>query len=59
MRRKAFFSSALVRRQLAPILLIAVPIVLIGLWLAMQKPQDQVQGMADADSVNVLPLIHI
>lgn len=53
MRRKAFFSSALVRRQLRPVLLVVVPIIAIGLWLAMKKPEDQVQGMADADAVNV------
>lgn len=53
MRRKAFFSSALVRRQLGPALLVALPIVGMGLWLAMKKPPDLVQGMADADAVNV------
>ncbi|KRG62120.1 hemolysin secretion protein D [Stenotrophomonas terrae] len=28
-------------------------LVVIGLWLGLRSPQDQVQGMADADNVNV------
>jgi HlyD family secretion protein len=34
-------------------LLIVVIIVAIGLWLAFRKPADLVQGMVDADSINV------
>src|SRR5690606_23292126 len=28
-------------------------LVVVGLWLGLRSPPDQVQGMADADSVNV------
>lgn len=34
-------------------LLVVVVIVAVGLWLAYRKPADLVQGMADADSINV------
>lgn len=34
-------------------LLVVVIIVAVGLWLAYRKPADLVQGMVDADSINV------
>ncbi len=53
MRRKAFLSSTLARRKLLPALLVVSPIVVLGLWLAARAPEDLVQGMADADAINV------
>lgn len=42
------------RGRMPLLLLIAfAAVILIGLWLAMRKPADLVQGMADADTVNV------
>lgn len=42
------------RGRMPLLLLIAfAAVILIGLWLAMRKPADLVQGMADADTINV------
>uniref|UniRef100_UPI0018EC5B3C HlyD family secretion protein n=1 Tax=Dyella sp. ASV21 TaxID=2795114 RepID=UPI0018EC5B3C len=34
-------------------LIVVVIIVAVGIWLAFRKPADLVQGMVDADSINV------
>lgn len=39
------------RKLILPLLGVAV--VVVGLWLAARKPADQVQGMADADTIKV------
>lgn len=42
------------KRRFGPLLLLAaIVVVALGLWLAFRSPQGLVQGMADADSVNV------
>ncbi|AOH34952.1 HlyD family secretion protein [Luteimonas sp. JM171] len=42
------------RRRVRMVALAAIAVILIGgLWLAFRSPADLVQGMADADSVNV------
>src|SRR5690606_19518571 len=42
------------RRRLRLIALAVVAAILVGgLWLAFRSPADLVQGMADADSINV------
>jgi len=42
------------KRRLGPILLVVLLIaVVLGLWLAWRSPADQIQGMADADTINV------
>src|SRR2546427_9536237 len=42
------------KRRLGPILLVVLLVaVVLGLWLAWRSPADQIQGMADADTINV------
>lgn len=47
--------AATQKRSRKPLLLLGVflAVVLAGLWLAMRKPPDLVQGMADTDTINV------
>ena len=42
------------RRRLRLVALGVIAVILVGgLWLAFRSPADLVQGMADADSINV------
>ena len=42
------------KRRLGPILIVVLLVVVVlGLWLAWRSPADQIQGMADADTINV------
>ncbi|ASE52660.1 MULTISPECIES: HlyD family secretion protein [Stenotrophomonas] len=42
------------KRRLGPILVVVLLVaVVLGLWLAWRSPADQIQGMADADTINV------
>ncbi len=42
------------KRRLGPILVVVLLVVVVlGLWLAWRSPGDQIQGMADADTINV------
>ena len=42
------------RRRLLPlVVVVALVVVAIGVWLAFRPGQDQLQGMVDADSLNV------
>lgn len=42
------------KRRLGPILVVVLLVVVVlGLWLAWRSPADQIQGMADADTINV------
>jgi multidrug efflux pump subunit AcrA (membrane-fusion protein) len=42
------------KRRLGPILVVVLLVVVVlGLWLAWCSPADQIQGMADADTINV------
>jgi HlyD family secretion protein len=44
---------ATTRRLGLLVALVMLVVVVLGLWLAWRRPADQLQGMADADTVNV------
>ena len=41
------------RRGFLSVGVVLLVLVAVGLWLGLRSPPDQVQGMADADNVNV------